>query len=133
MKDYTITGLDYRTVEKVIFENDYCLNVTIVQGALVDSYFIDDFNLGLKMNRGRNIKPRKHLMVLENYLNCWSSDLTLILTDNDSYYYQTKRDYLTDYLKNNKKDPFLDEEEREDLECQLEYCNDELKNNSKKA
>lgn len=127
MKDYKLTGQSEEAILNGIM-NKLDTSITMLSGALADNFFIDNFNKGLKMTRGRNIKPRKHLLVLENYLNCWSSDLTLILTDNDSYYYQTKRDYLTDYLKNNKKDPFLDDEEREDLEYQLEECTEELKN-----
>lgn len=128
MKDYTFNNLDYRTVEKLIFDNDYCLDVTTVQGALVDSYFIDDWNLGIRMKKGRNIKPRKHLYAVETYYSEWSSVLTLVLTDSDKKYYTAKRDYLSQYLKENKKDQFLDRDDKNYLNIELSDCVQELKN-----
>lgn len=128
MKDYKINNLDFRTVEKLIFGNDYCLDVTIAQGALVDNYFVDDWNLGIKTKRGRNIKPRKHLYALETYYSEWSSVLTLVLTDNDKKYYTAKRDFLSQFLKENKEEQFLDKHDKYYLKMDLANCVQELKN-----
>lgn len=128
MKDYKIGNLDYKTVEKLIFDNDYCLDVTIVQGALVDNYFIDDWNLEICGKRGRNIKTRKHLYAVETYLSEWSSALTLVVTDNDKKYYTMKRNYLSDYLKENKKDKFLDKNDKDYYREELQDCVKQLAN-----
>lgn len=121
MKDYEISVTN-DGINKLLFGDKYTFDIDVIQGGLNDNYFIDDWNLGLKLSRGRAVKPRKHLMVLENYLNEWSSDLTLILTDNDKKYFETKRNYLSDYLKENKEDKFLDSEEKAFYKEELKEC-----------
>lgn len=128
MENYKIGNLDYKTVEKLIFDNDYNLDVTIVQGALVDNYFIDDWNLEICGKRGRNIKARKHLYAVETYLNEWSSSLTLVVTDSNRKYYTMKRKYLSDYLKENKKDKFLDKNAKDYYREELQNCIKQLAN-----
>lgn len=121
MKDYKISVTN-EGINNLLFKNEFDFAIDIIQGGLNDNYFIDDFNLGLKLSRGRVVKPRKHLMILESYLNEWSSDLTLILTDNDKKYYETKKDYLIDYLKENKKEPFLEKDEKEFYQEEIKEC-----------
>lgn len=121
MKDYKISVTN-EGINNLLFKNEFDFAIDIIQGGLNDNYFIDDFNLGLKLSRGRVVKPRKHLTILESYLNEWSSDLTLILTDNDKKYYETKKDYLIDYLKENKKEPFLEKDEKEFYQEEIKEC-----------
>lgn len=114
MKDYKIYGLNNEQVQNLLFgkNSDSIGNIDIVQGGLLDNYFIDNFNLSLTVGNHR-VKPRKHLIITEEYLNEWSSSETLILTDNSKKYFKIKRDYLSDYLKENKKDHFLNKDEKD--------------------
>lgn len=121
MKDYRISVTN-DDINKLLFGGKYTFDIDVIQGGLNDNYFIDDWNLGLKLSRGRVVKSRKHLMILESYLNEWSSDSILILTDNDKKYFETKRNYLSDYLKDNKKDKFLDNEEKAFYKEELKEC-----------
>lgn len=121
MKDYK-TSITNEGINNLLFSGKYTFDIDVIQGSLNDNYFIDDFNLGLKLSRGRVVKSRKHLMILESYLSEWSSDLNLILTDNDKKYFETKRNYLSDYLKDNKKDKFLDNEEKAFYKEELKEC-----------
>lgn len=114
MKDYRIDGLNNEQVQNLLFgkNSDLIGNIDIVQGGLMDNYFIDNFNLSLTVGNHK-VKARKHLIITEEYLNCWSSSETLILTDNDKKYFKLKRDYLSDYLKENKTDHFLSKDEKD--------------------
>lgn len=67
--------------------------VETVEGSLVDNYFIEDAS-GFKFGR---FKPRKHMMFLENYLNTWSSNHIVVLTDNDKLFYDTLEKSRADY------------------------------------
>ena len=121
MKDYK-TSITNDGINRLLFNGTYAFNVDIIQGGLNDNYFIDDWNLGIKFSRGKSVKPRKHLIILDSFLNEWSSDSILILTDNDKKYFETKRNYLSDYLKDNKKDKFLDNEEKAFYKEELKEC-----------
>ena len=121
MKDYKISVTN-DGINKLLLGDKYTFDIDIIQCGLNGNYFIDDWNLGLKLSRGRVVKPRKHLMILESYLNEWSSDLNLILTDNDKKYFKTKRNYLSEYLKENKKDKFLDSDEKAFYKDELKEC-----------
>lgn len=113
MKDYRIDNVSFKDVEELLFNaNSECGAVDILQGSLVDNYFCDYFDMDVKVY-GHRVKARKHFIATETYLNCWSSTLTVILTDNDKEYYTIKRNYLSDYLKENKENKFLDKEEKE--------------------
>lgn len=113
MKDYRIDNVSFKDVEELLFSaNSECGAVDILQGSLVDNYFCDYFDMDVKVY-GHRVKARKHLIATETYLNSWSSTLTVILTDNDKEYYTIKRNYLSDYLKENKENKFLDKEEKE--------------------
>lgn len=125
MKDYK-TSITNDGINRLLFNGTYAFNVDIIQGCLNDNYFIDDWNLGIKFNRGRSVKPRKHLIILDSFLNEWSSDSILILTDNDKKYFETKRNYLSDYLKDNKKDKFLDSDEKAFYKDELKECVNQL-------
>lgn len=127
MKDYQM-NVTNEDINNLLFKNDFDFTIDIIQGALNDNYFIDDFNLGLKFSRGKSVKPRKHLMILENYENEWGSSLILTLTDNNKKYYTTKRDYLSDYLKENKKGAFLDKDEKDFYREELQECVKQLAN-----
>lgn len=128
MKDYKLYGLNSEQVQNLLFgkNSDSLGNIDIVQGGLLDNYFIDNFNLSLTVGNHR-VKPRKHLIITEEYLNCWSSSETLILTDNDKKYFKLKRDYLSDYLKENKSDHFLSKDEKDYNRMILSEAVQELK------
>ena len=128
MKDYKLCGLTSEQVQNLLFgkNSDLIGNIDIVQGGLMDNYFVDNFNLSLTVGNHK-VKPRKHLIITEEYLNCWSSCETLILTDNDKKYYTTKRDYLSGYLKENKTDHFLNRDEKDYNRFILKEAVEELK------
>ena len=65
-----------------------------VEGNLQDNYFFEGMeNIGFS----RGAKPRKYVMIIEHYLNCWSSDHMLILTDNQQTYEKLLSEYQEDY------------------------------------
>lgn len=127
MKDYVLNNVDYRSLESVLFntKKDEYREVTIISGVLLDNYFCDDFNLSLKVG-GRKVKARKHMFALEKYVNSQTSRLELVLTDNDKYYYQQKLDFINSTLEENKKEQFLDNDQKIDLEDAKQGCVYEL-------
>lgn len=55
------------------------------EGSLLDEFAVvmtssQDWKINL--SKGRPILARKYVYVYEKYLNCWSSELRLVLTDN---------------------------------------------------
>lgn len=54
------------------------------QGSLMDefAFSVDNTNWRLKMLKGRPILGRKYVFAREKYVNCWTSKLVLVLTDN---------------------------------------------------
>lgn len=120
MKDYTVYGLSGHDVDEFLFSklDGQIGYIDIFEGGLQNNYFCDDFNVPISVN-GHRVKARKHLYVLANYLNEWSSDLTLVLTDNDKKYYTLKRNYISQYLKDNKAGKFIDVDEKENLRMEL--------------
>ena len=63
---------------------DYCCKKDILftqyQGSLQDNYIVytdQKFRLGKR-------KARKYLIMVEKYVNCWSSTIELIMTDKES-------------------------------------------------
>lgn len=127
MKDYKIYDVDYRSLESVLFntKKDEYREVTIISGVLLDNYFCDNFNLSLKIG-GHKVKARKHMFALEKYVTSQSSRLELILTDNDKFYYQQKLDFINSTLEENKKEQFLDNDQKIDLEDAQQSCIYEL-------
>ena len=127
MKDYRIYDVDYRSLEHVLFntKKDEYREVTIISGVLLDNYFCDNFNLSLKIG-GHKVKARKHMFALEKYVTSQSSRLELILTDNDKFYYQQKLDFINSTLEENKKEQFLDNDQKIDLEDAQQSCIYEL-------
>ena len=71
------------------------------EGSLVDNYFYTDMK-GFKWGR---YKTREYMIILEHYLNCWSSDQILIMTDSAKEYNE-----LLEYSK------LLEQYEKEDEE-----------------
>lgn len=64
-----------------------------VDGVLQDNYFYSDMT-GLKIGR---YKTREYVMFLENYVNEWSSDYMVIMTDSYNVYNRTLQSYIKDY------------------------------------
>lgn len=99
MKDYS-TVLDSKQVDEIMdhFSNNYLGNgrdVTpeIIPGSLLDNYFFEDMS---RFNFN-SAKPRKHWIILEEYLNEWSSQYRLTMTDNSEKFYDTLNNYRQDY------------------------------------
>ena len=128
MKDYTVYGLGSHDVDEFLFDklDGQIGYIDIFEGGLQNNYFCDDFNVPINVG-GHRVKARKHLYVLANYLNEWSSDLTLVLTDSDKKYYTLKRNYLSKYLQDDKKDKFIDVDEKENLRMELLEAVSQLK------
>lgn len=68
------------TLNKVINKaNELDLRVEMIEGSLLDNYLI--LNNG-KISLGKSKKPYKYIVILEKYLNEWSSEMILITTNN---------------------------------------------------
>ncbi|AZA17292.1 MAG: hypothetical protein HOU59_gp27 (endogenous virus) [Lactobacillus phage ViSo-2018a] len=54
------------------------------EGSLMDefAFVVNNTDWKIKMSSGRPILGRKYVFVKEKYLNCWASELVLVLTDN---------------------------------------------------
>ena len=55
-------------------------------GCLLDEFavvMVDSQNWKINLTKGRPILARKYVYVYEKYLNCWSSELRIVLTDNE--------------------------------------------------
>ena len=78
------------TCDKIISSmNDLGFEVLMIDGTLLDNYFIDtDKSISLF-----NYKPRKYIMMNAIYRNSWASDLELVLTDCED----TAEEWLTHY------------------------------------
>ena len=56
------------------------------QGCIVDEFavsMVDNQDWQIRMHFGRPILARKYVYAREQYLNCWSSKLVLVLTDSE--------------------------------------------------
>lgn len=91
-----------KTVKKIISNGEQAASsiediagepIEVIDGCLQDNYFFKDTN-EVKINR---CKPRKYIMLLENYVNCWSSNHKLIMTDDEKLFFDTLKDYQKDY------------------------------------
>lgn len=64
-------------------------DVKVFEGVLLDSYFCEigeNAKFRFTLKRGGRVKLRKYLMIIQNVKNEWSSDLTLVLTDDKEEY-----------------------------------------------
>lgn len=55
------------------------------EGSLLDEYAVvmtDNQNWKINLFKGHPILARKYVYIKEVYLNCWSSELILVMTDN---------------------------------------------------
>lgn len=59
-------------------------NVGILEGCLNDNYFCEVGENNLKLGRK---KLRRYLIIVEKYINEWSSGQEMLLTDNQEKYY----------------------------------------------
>lgn len=67
----------------------------VVPGALLDNVFFDlGPDRGLKIGRK---KLRRYVMLLEHYVNTWSSSTKFIMTDSEKEYRDTLAAYIRDY------------------------------------
>src|SRR5699024_2373162 len=80
------------TCDKIITSmNDLEFEVLMIEGTLLDSYFIKTD----KTVQLFNYKPRKYIMINSIYRNTWTSDLELVLTDCD----ETAAEWLANYVE----------------------------------
>lgn len=78
---------------------DFLETIRQSQGSLVDSYIIYNIDDHIKLGR---YKPRKYMILRENFLNCWSSSVILTLTDDETILHEMEE--------------ILDEQEENELE-----------------
>lgn len=83
MKDYTSKISQARADLIVNYLIDHEYPVECVEGALVDDYLVDVGENNLRLG---NVKIRKYLIIIGEYLNEWSSALKLILTDDEEVF-----------------------------------------------
>lgn len=74
------------------------------QGCLMDEFamVVDNQDWQIKLSSGRPILARKYVYAREEYINCWSSRLVLVLTD-------SKKEFLNFVKSRFEQDDELDE------------------------
>ena len=78
------------TCDKIVSSfNDLEFEVLMIEGALLDNFFIETD----RTIRLFNYKPRKYVIINALYRNPWASDLELVLTDDE----QLASEWLSDY------------------------------------
>ena len=80
-------------IVKALQEREY--DVECVTGGTLDNYFCEVGKSNLKLSRW---KLRKYLIVLERFVNEWTSTLELILTDNAETYYNLYNSYTENVM-----------------------------------
>lgn len=89
MTDYKC-GVSLKVADKIYSQLTQAgYDVEVFEGVLLDSYFCEigeNTKFRFTLKRGGRVKLRKYLMILEHAKNGWSSDLTLILTDDKEKY-----------------------------------------------
>ena len=79
------------------------------EGSLSDEFavvMVDNQDWKINMSTGRPILARKYVYAYEKYLNCWSSELRIVLTDN--------KEKFTNFVKSRFEN--LDESDELDFE-----------------
>lgn len=97
MKDVrmTISLKSCDNIVQALQERNY--DVECVEGSLLDNYFCEIGENTLKVGRW---KLRKYMIILERYVNEWTSTLELILTDSEETYYSLYDKYMKEYTEN---------------------------------
>lgn len=95
MNDTVRMLISLDTCDKIITSmNDLEFDVLMIDGTLLDSYFIETD----RTIRLFNYKPRKYIMINSIYRNCWTSELELVLTDCEDTAAEWL-DHYNDYIK----------------------------------
>lgn len=96
MKDVRmrITMEKCNNIVNALQERNY--DVECVPGGTLDNYFCEVGKSNLKLSRW---KLRKYLIVLECFVNEWTSALELILTDNAETYYNLYNSYTENVME----------------------------------
>lgn len=75
-------NIDKKVLDKILDKaNDMDLNILITPGSLLDNYLINNLNNNNKMMTLGNGKPHKYIMIVEIYVNEWSSRWDIITTN----------------------------------------------------
>lgn len=89
MTDYKCT-VSLKVADKIYSQLTQAgYDVEVFEGVLLDSYFCEiseNTKFRFTLKRGGRVKLRKYLMIIQKVKNEWSSDLTLILTDDKERY-----------------------------------------------
>lgn len=76
-------NIDKKVLDKILDKaNDMDLNIFITQGSLLDNYLINNRNNYHQMMTLENGKPHKYIMIVEIYVNEWTSRWDIITTNN---------------------------------------------------
>lgn len=96
MKDVRmkITMGTCNNIVNTLQERNY--DVECVPGGTLGNYFCEVGESNLKLSRW---KLRKYLIVLERFVNEWTSTLELILTDNAETYYNLYNSYTENVME----------------------------------
>lgn len=90
MRNYSkvLSGNDVNSVIDILSE--YGIYPKIIPGGLFDNLFFEN----MESFNFNSAKPRKYWMITEEYLNEWSSQYRLTMTNDAEKYYATLNDYL---------------------------------------
>lgn len=83
MKDYRIEISSNSANNIVKYFEFHGFNVECKEGVLLDNYCIEVGENNLKIGK---VKVRKYIIIIEKYINEWSSSLEMILTDSKEIY-----------------------------------------------
>ena len=95
MKDVRMRTMENcNNIVNALQERNY--DVECVPGGTLDNYFCEVGESNLKLSKW---KLRKYLIVLERFVNEWTSTLELILTDNTETYYNLYNSYTENVME----------------------------------
>ena len=86
------TVIDLKGAENIanyFLDNGY--DVEVSEGCMLDSYFIEVGENNLKIGRA---KVRKYIMIIDEYVNEWTSRLKLIMTDDYNKFSEVRNSYI---------------------------------------
>lgn len=92
MRDYKVRVTSDAVSKFCDFAVENGIDYEVFEGCLLDNYvFLDSCGMTIK-----GVKPRKHIIIREVYLNEWSSANELVLTDNTDMVMQFYNNLVAD-------------------------------------